>query len=132
MSYTKNFTPTYENGWHSSPATTTPITATALNNYDEAIEYIEDYLEGAELLDREAADEIYVQNKSLSLTKVLDVNIPTSYVFSNNMITEDSTIDVYASLNKNYSNMLIENGKCTVTYSKSDSPDVMTCKIYIK
>lgn len=132
MSYTKNFTPTYENGWYSSPATTTPITATALNNYDEAIEYIEDYLEGAELLDREAADEIYVQNKSLSLTKVLDVNVPTSYVFNNNMITEDSAIDVYASLNKNYSSMLIENGKCTVTYPKSDSPDVMTCKIYIK
>lgn len=45
MAYTPNFTPTYENGWEDLPSENTPITADALNNYDEAIEYIEDYLE---------------------------------------------------------------------------------------
>ena len=132
MSYTKNFTPTFQNGWESSPATTTPITAAALNNYDDAIEYIEDYLEEAELLDQETADERYIQNNSLSLTKILNTDSETDYVFSSNLITANSTVDAYTDLKKNYSDMLIENGKCTVTYAKSDSPDVMTCKIYIK
>lgn len=45
MAYTPNFTPTYENGWEDLPSENTPITAEALNNYDEAIEHIEDYLE---------------------------------------------------------------------------------------
>lgn len=45
MAYTPGFTPTYEDGWEDLPLETTPITAEALNNYDEAIEHIEDYLE---------------------------------------------------------------------------------------
>lgn len=44
MGYTPNFTPTYENGWEDLPLETTPITADALNNYDDGIEHIEDYL----------------------------------------------------------------------------------------
>lgn len=45
MSYTPGFTPQYEDGWENLPLETTPIIAQALNGYDEAIEYIEDYLE---------------------------------------------------------------------------------------
>jgi len=132
MSYIKHFVPTYENGWQSSPATTTPISATALNNYDDAIEYIEDYLEDAELLDKEAADEIYIQNKSFSLTKVLSTATDTTYTFSNNAITVDSTIDVYTSINMNYKSMNISAGECIVVYPKQDEAVSMTCKIYIK
>ena len=45
MSYTKVFEPMYINGWQDLPLETTPITAEALDNYDDAIEHIEDYLE---------------------------------------------------------------------------------------
>lgn len=44
MGYTPSFTPEYENGWEDLPLETTPITADALNNYDEGIEKIEEYL----------------------------------------------------------------------------------------
>ena len=44
MSYTKVFTPLYENGWKNNPDTTTPVMAEALNGYDDALEHIEDYL----------------------------------------------------------------------------------------
>ena len=45
MAYEKVFTPLYEDGWEDLPSESTPITAQALDNYDEAIENIEDYLE---------------------------------------------------------------------------------------
>ena len=44
MSYTPQFTPAYEGGWKNKPYETTPIQASALNAYDDAIENIEDYL----------------------------------------------------------------------------------------
>ena len=44
MSYTKTFTPQYEDGWQDRPDTSTPVIADALNGYDEALEHIEDYL----------------------------------------------------------------------------------------
>lgn len=44
MGYTPSFTPQYENGWEDLPSETSPITAEALNAYDEAIENIEEYL----------------------------------------------------------------------------------------
>lgn len=44
MSYTKAFTPQYEDGWQDRPDTSTPVIADALNGYDEALEHIEDYL----------------------------------------------------------------------------------------
>lgn len=44
MGYTPSFTPQYENGWEDLPLETTPITAEALNAYDDAIENIENYL----------------------------------------------------------------------------------------
>lgn len=44
MGYTPSFTPQYENGWENLPIEETPITAEALNAYDDAIENIEDYL----------------------------------------------------------------------------------------
>ena len=45
MSYVKNFTPYYPNGWENKPSTTTPISAEVLSRYDAAIQYIENYLE---------------------------------------------------------------------------------------
>lgn len=132
MSYTKTFTPTYQNGWQSSPSTATPITATPLNNYDNAIEHIEDYLANGGILDQTSADARYIIDRSLSLTKVLSVYEDTTFIFSNNMITENSTIDVYASTNINYSSMTISDGECTVTYPKQDTAISLTCKIYIK
>jgi hypothetical protein len=44
MGYTPSFTPQYENGWEDLPIEETPITAEALNAYDDAIENIEEYL----------------------------------------------------------------------------------------
>lgn len=44
MGYTPSFTPQYENGWEDLPSETSPITAEALNAYDDAIENIEEYL----------------------------------------------------------------------------------------
>lgn len=44
MGYTPSFTPQYENGWENLPSETSPITAEALNAYDDAIENIEEYL----------------------------------------------------------------------------------------
>lgn len=132
MSYTPSFTPTYQNGWQSSPSTATPITATPLNNYDNAIEHIEDYLANGGILDQTSADARYIIDRSLSLTKTLSASEDTMFIFSNNMITENSTVDVYASLNINYKSMTISNGECTVTYPKQDESVSMTCKIYIK
>lgn len=44
MGYTPSFTPQYEDGWEDLPLETTPIQASALNGYDDAIENIENYL----------------------------------------------------------------------------------------
>lgn len=44
MSYTPVFTPQYQNGWKDKPDTTTPVIADALNDYDEAIQHIENHL----------------------------------------------------------------------------------------
>ena len=44
MGYTPSFTPQYENGWEDLPSETSPITAEALNAYDDAIENVEEYL----------------------------------------------------------------------------------------
>ena len=51
MGYTPSFTPQYENGWEDLPSETSPITAEALNAYDDAIENIEEYLEENEIVD---------------------------------------------------------------------------------
>lgn len=63
MGYTPSFTPEYEGGWEDLPLETTPITADALNNYDDAIENIEDYLASdesqANLADAYSAIETY-------------------------------------------------------------------------
>ena len=133
MSYTKNFTPTYENGWQGSPATTTPISADALNNYDGAIEYIEDYLEGADFLSKNQADGYYIQDVNLSLTQTLSATDPTTYIFSDSKITADSAVDVYTSIaGINYTGITISTGACTVTFPKQDVAVSMTCKIYLK
>lgn len=59
MSYTPSFTPEYEDGWEDLPLETTPITAEALNKYDDAIENIETYLSENDIVDANAniADE---------------------------------------------------------------------------
>ena len=133
MSYTKHFTPTYENGWQGSPSTTTPIIAGALNNYDGAIEYIEDYLEDSDFLNKTQADGYYIPNVSLSLTQTLSSVNSTTYIFSDVKITSDSTVDVYTSIpGINYSGITIGTGICTVTFPKQESAVSMTCKIYLR
>lgn len=59
MSYTPSFTPQYADGWEDLPLETTPITAEALNKYDDAIENIETYLSENDIVDANAniADE---------------------------------------------------------------------------
>lgn len=63
MGYTPSFTPQYENGWEDLPSETSPITAEALNAYDDAIENIEEYLASDEsqsnLADAYSAIETY-------------------------------------------------------------------------
>lgn len=54
MAYTPTFTPEYEDGWENLPSEDTPITASALNGYDGAIEAIEDYLESNDIVEVEA------------------------------------------------------------------------------
>lgn len=133
MSYTKHFTPTYENGWQGSPSTTTPITAGALNNYDGAIEYIEEYLEDSSFLDKTQADSLYIPNTSLSLTQTLSATDPTTYIFTDSKITTDSTVDVYTSIpGINHTGITISTGVCTVTFPKQEAAVSMTCKIYLK
>lgn len=133
MSYTKYFTPTYENGWQGSPATSTPISAAALNNYDGAIEHIEDYLEDSDFLNKTQADGYYLPNVSLSLTQTLSAVDSTTYIFSDARITSDSTVEVYTSIpGINYTGITVSTGACTVTFPKQDSAVSMTCKIYLR
>lgn len=133
MSYTKHFTPTYENGWQGSPSTATPITAGALNNYDGAIEYIEDYLEDSDFLNKTQADGYYIPNVSLSLTQTLSSVNSTTYIFSDAAITSDSTVDVYTSIpGINHTGITVSTGVCTVTFPKQETAVSMTCKIYLK
>lgn len=67
MAYTKNFTPQYEDGWENLPSEDTPITADALNDYDGAIEYIEDYLAANDIVSVEANPQ---DASTESLTKI--------------------------------------------------------------
>lgn len=47
MAYEKVFTPTYPDGWEDIPSHDTPVTAGVLDDYDEAIEHIENFLNGS-------------------------------------------------------------------------------------
>ena len=47
MAYSKVFTPTYPDGWEDIPSHDTPVTAGVMDDYDEAIEHIEDFLNGS-------------------------------------------------------------------------------------
>lgn len=47
MSYTRIFEKPYEDGYKDKPFETTPVTASTLNDKDDALEHIEDYLENA-------------------------------------------------------------------------------------
>lgn len=47
MSYTRIFEKPYEDGYKDKPFETTPVTASTLNDKDDALEHIEDYLETA-------------------------------------------------------------------------------------
>lgn len=46
MGYEKVFEKPYSTGWKDLPDRTTPVTAAIMNDYDEAIEHIENHLEG--------------------------------------------------------------------------------------
>lgn len=53
MAHKKKFEKPYKNGWVNSPYKKTPITAEILNNYDAALESIENWIEqNAVILDR--------------------------------------------------------------------------------
>jgi len=133
MSYTKYFTPTYPSGWRGKPNTTTPIVASALNNYDATFQYIENFIHDLDPIGKTEADTRYIKNKSLSSTQYLSTTESTTYTFTDNAIDDFCTIDVYTSpININYIDMQIENGTCTVTYPKQDEAVQVTCKIYIK
>lgn len=54
MSYTPVFQKPYPDGWENLPSEDTPITAEALDGYDEAIVNIEGYLEDNEIISVEA------------------------------------------------------------------------------
>ena len=51
--YEKVFTKPYEDGYENLPSQNTPITAQTLNDKDTAIEHIEDFLDGKEVLSTE-------------------------------------------------------------------------------
>jgi len=112
MSYTPVFQKPYPDGWENLPSEDTPITAEALDGYDEAIESIEDYLQDNDIVEVEANP---VEVSSDSLTKiniggtvysvsgdsatVLTATLSagsTSLTFSNAAITTTAMYDVYA------------------------------------
>ena len=133
MNYTKNFIPMYGSGWQSLPNTVTPITSNALNKYDNALQYIENYLNAGNFLSQEEMNQIYVVNKYLDQVSTLSTSSPTTYSFEDNSITLNSTIDVYTNISGMHpSNMEIDTGICNVTYPQQDTEVNMACRIYIK
>lgn len=112
MSYTPVFQKPYPDGWENLPSEDTPITAEALDGYDEAIVNIENYLEDNEIISVEANPQ---DASTESLTKieiggtvysisgdsatVLTATLSagsTSLTFSNAAITTTAMYDVYA------------------------------------
>lgn len=67
MSYTPIFQKPYPDGWENLPSEDTPITAEALDGYDEAIESIEDYLRDNDIVSVEANPQ---DASTESLTKI--------------------------------------------------------------
>ena len=47
MAYEREFTKPYPNGWENIPSHNTPVTASIMDDYDEAIDHIEDFLDGS-------------------------------------------------------------------------------------
>lgn len=112
MAYTPTFTKPYEDGWENLPSEDTPITAEALNEYDDTFENIEDYLADHEIVEIEA-NPVEVATDSLNkvniggtvysvsgdsatvLTSTLSAG-STSLTFSNAAITTTAMYDVYA------------------------------------
>lgn len=112
MSYTPIFQKPYPDGWENLPSEDTPITAEALDGYDEAIESIEDYLQNNDIVEVEG-NPVEVSTDSLTkiniggtvysvsgdsatvLTSTLSAG-STSLTFSNAAITTTAMYDVYA------------------------------------
>ena len=53
MSYSRQFTNPYPNGWQDYPDETTPISANALNAHTQALKGIDDYLYAKTVLDKD-------------------------------------------------------------------------------
>lgn len=81
MAYTKNFRPTYPNGWKDLPSKDTPVLASTLTGYDAAITEIEE-----ELVKNDAALEQLQQNKASVDSPVFvgSPKTPTASVGTNN------------------------------------------------
>ena len=47
MAYEREFTKPYPSGWENIPSHNTPVTAEIMDDYDDAIEHIEDFLNGS-------------------------------------------------------------------------------------
>ena len=47
MAYEREFTKPYPSGWENIPSHNTPVTAEIMDDYDDAIEHIEDFLDGS-------------------------------------------------------------------------------------
>ena len=140
MSYTPTFTPEYEDGWENLPSEDTPITAEALNGYDEAIEAIETYLSNNDIVSVEANPQ---DASTESLTKIeIDGTVysvsgdsatvltstltsgSTSLTFSNAAITTTAMYDVYADkYGLTPTNMTVTTGQAVLTF-EAQSADV--------
>ena len=140
MSYTPTFTPEYEDGWENLPSEDTPITAEALNGYDEAIEAIETYLSNNDIVSVEANPQ---DASTESLTKIeIDGTVysvsgdsatvltstlssgSTSLTFSNAAITTTAMYDVYADkYGLTPTNITITTGQAVLTF-EAQSADV--------
>ena len=134
MNFNNNFIPTYGSGWQSLPATTTPITANALNKYDNAILYIESFLNSCgNIINQDTADALYTKNLYLDQVSTLSMTSPTTYSFTNELITLNSTVDVYTNIvGVHPTTMDVNTGTCNVTYPPYSEEVSMACRIYIK
>lgn len=140
MSYTPTFTPEYEDGWENLPSEDTPITAEALNGYDEAIEAIETYLSNNDIVSVEANPQdastdsltkieidgtVYsVSGDSATVLTATLTSGSTSLTFSNAAITTTAMYDVYADkYGLTPTNMTVTTGQAVLTF-EAQSADV--------
>lgn len=138
MSYTPVFQKPYPDGWENLPSEDTPITAEALDGYDEAIKNIEDYLRDNDIVEIEANPQdastesltkigiggtVYAVSgdSATVLTSTLSAG-STSLTFSNVAITTTAMYDVYADkYGFTPTNITITTGQAVLTFEAQSS-----------